>query len=138
MQRLWCLWELFNLFTFNNKELALDRIVILRPPVNRKKGQWSKKLEEEDAFINSLHAFTINDAHCFSPNEELKLRHLMLNVIGSDSTTLSVRKLATKKSSSSAVDFLNFLVNALCTEKPSYGPSNPPNNKVHVKGDADP
>ena len=36
MKRLWCVWELFTLFTFSNKELAMERIKML-PVINTAK-----------------------------------------------------------------------------------------------------
>lgn len=34
--------------------------------------------------------FDIDKAHCFDPNEELKLRYLMLDLIGADKVTESI------------------------------------------------
>ncbi len=60
LQRLWCVWELFSLFTFCNKELALERLELL--PL--------------EGGIQ-LQRFNIDHAHCFSPNEEFRLRQLL-------------------------------------------------------------
>ena len=71
MKRLWCVWELFSIFTFCNKELALERIHIL--PVRT-------KLPDDDGRFDipgELRSFDINKAHCFGPNEEFKLRAIL-------------------------------------------------------------
>ena len=47
MKRLWCVWELFTLFTFCNKEMALERIVIV-------------PIEEDVDIIQELMTFDIN------------------------------------------------------------------------------
>lgn len=36
IERIWCIWEVFTLLTFCNKELALERIEILLVPTNSK------------------------------------------------------------------------------------------------------
>jgi hypothetical protein len=87
MKRLWCVWELFTLFTFCNKELALERIYMLS--VNSKDG------DEVDA-LKELESFDINKAHCFDPNEELKLRSIM-NMIGIERLQRCIKTLANVK-----------------------------------------
>ena len=57
------------LFTFCNKELAMERIEIL----------FIDSIEELRAQLDD---FDINEAHCFDPNEEYKLRYIMLEIIG--------------------------------------------------------
>ena len=64
MQRLWCVWEMFILFTFCHKELALDRIEVL-------------PLIPIPDVIKQFENFDLNHAHCFSPNEEYKLRSII-------------------------------------------------------------
>lgn len=68
LNRLWCIWELFTLFTFCNKELALQRIEIIFLDGT------------ESTIVQKLKSFNLNDAHCFDPNEEFKLRHIMRNI----------------------------------------------------------
>lgn len=81
MSRLWCIWELFSLFTFCNRELALERLKII--PVHD--GKSVVNLAEQ---VNN---FNIDNAHCFDPNEEFKLRHLMIDVIGDKELTESLK-----------------------------------------------
>eukprot|EP01041_Mallomonas_annulata_P001882 gene1882-3650_t len=68
--RLWCVWELFTLFCFCNKELAMDRLEVLLI------GDEASIQER----LNDLENFNINKAHCFDPNEELKLRRVIHDV----------------------------------------------------------
>lgn len=80
MTHLWCIWELFMLFTFCNTELALERIQILCI---------------EDGFdpIEAFRHFEINSAHCYDPNEEFRLRYLMLEVVGERVLKRSIKAL---------------------------------------------
>jgi hypothetical protein len=71
LKRLWCIWEIFTLFCFCNDELAAERIEIL-------------PLIDTNELIEQLETFNIDEAHCFDPNEEYKLRYLMLKVIGKE------------------------------------------------------
>ena len=59
MKRLWCLWELFCIFSFCNKELALERVEV-------------ELLEQESSskIFDELANFYLDQAHCFSPIEE--------------------------------------------------------------------
>lgn len=52
LSRLWCVWEVFSLFTFCNKELAAERLLFLSLDSNIQ-----------------LENFHIDHAHCFDPNE---------------------------------------------------------------------
>jgi hypothetical protein len=87
MKRLWCVWELFTLFTFCNKELALERIHMVN--VKSKDGAEVDTLKE-------LENFNINKAHCFDPNEELKLRTIM-NMIGIERLQNCIKNIANLK-----------------------------------------
>ena len=63
LKRLWCVWELFSLFTFCNDELAVERIAICAV--------------QDDFDVNeAFQKFDLNEAHCFDPNEECKFRHI--------------------------------------------------------------
>ena len=81
LKRIWCVWEIQSIFTFCIKELAVDRVVI----VNAGCGANLRR----DALRWSLDA-----AHCFDPNEELRLRRLAV-VIGEDRFVESVQTLST-------------------------------------------
>ncbi len=84
LMRLWCIWELFSIFVFANKELAMERVEI-------------KCLGEEDATweqnIKTLENFDISTAHCFDPNEEFKLRTI-IEGIGIDTLQMILRDIA--------------------------------------------
>lgn len=80
MTRLWCIWELFMLFTFCNKDLALERIQVLC-------------LEEDFDPIEAIRNFDINAAHCYDPNEEFRLRYLMLEVVGAEALKTSIQSM---------------------------------------------
>jgi hypothetical protein len=56
-------------FTFCNKELALERIEIIF-------------LDSKEECLKCLKQFNFEEAHCYDPNEELKLRNLFA-IIGS-------------------------------------------------------
>jgi hypothetical protein len=75
MKRLWCVWELFTLFTFSNKDLALERIKVRKHP----------------DVTEDVKDFNVDGSHCFDPNEEVKLRHLMLKVVGIETMTESLK-----------------------------------------------
>ena len=69
IMRLLCLWELYTIFTFWNKELAIDKVTILGLG-GHSDTDMNKQLQE----------FDMNIAHCFDPNEEFKLRQLMYDM----------------------------------------------------------
>lgn len=76
IERIWCIWEFFTLLTFCNKELALERVEIKLIP--------SHKDEDPETTFNELFAkmksFNFDNAHCYDPNEEFKLRKIISNV----------------------------------------------------------
>ena len=69
MKRIWCLWELFCIFSFCNKELALERV-----EVEILEQESSSKIFEE------LANFDLDQAHCFSPIDEYKLRNIIYDI----------------------------------------------------------
>lgn len=80
MERLWCVWELFTLFIFCQKEVAIERMEILPLQKQNKTAKFSmlagymalqKKLRSKDI---------LEHAHCFDPNEELKLRRILYSI----------------------------------------------------------
>jgi hypothetical protein len=79
LKRIWCVWELQSVFTFCVKELALERIEVV--PVG---GFDARK---------ALSKWTLDEAHCFDPNEEYRLRRLVHH-IGEERFYDSVRNLA--------------------------------------------
>ena len=75
MKRLWCIWELFTLFIFTKKELAVRRLEIRL--VGAQDGQED---EQYESFVEQLEEFDFDNAHCFSPQEEMKLRKIMYDI----------------------------------------------------------
>ena len=70
--RLWCILELFTLFSFSDDdEMALNRVEIL--PIEE--GGVTR-----DGVIASLVSFRLEDAHCYDPNEEARIRDVMAAV----------------------------------------------------------
>ena len=74
LNRLWCIWELYTLFTFSSKELAMERLEIVF-------------LDDMDpsTMIDEIEKLTtlkspIDHSHCFGPDEEYKLRHIIHDV----------------------------------------------------------
>ena len=59
------------LFTFCNKELGLERMQIIC-------------IDEDIDVVEAIENFDINKAHAFDPNEEYRLRYIMLKVVGKD------------------------------------------------------
>lgn len=76
MKRLWCVWELFTLFSFCSKEVAVDRLELVAL------GDKTEEANIKDA-IKNLKNFNIDNAQCFDPNEEQKLR-IIMKQIGTD------------------------------------------------------
>ena len=87
IQRLWCVLELFMIFAFadeTNEEEMMNRIVLV-------------PIEEEgvdlDYICQSFANFNLDNAHCYNPNEEARLRAVMRGV-GEDAFTQRIRSLA--------------------------------------------
>ena len=76
LKRLWCVWELFTLFSFCNKELALERVTVIHCP---------SKGEDLTQVVETFH---LDTAHCFDPNEEYKLRQIIHDITSSDKRRL--------------------------------------------------
>jgi len=74
LQRLWCLWELYTIFSFCNKELAVLRVEVLIIEDDEKNSESVKNTIQE--FKN----FDINNCHCYGPDEEMKLRCIIHEV----------------------------------------------------------
>jgi hypothetical protein len=64
LKRLWCVWELFTLFTFSNKEIAMERL------------EFTNIFDSDDTLIS----FELEEAFCENPNEDLKLRSVINNI----------------------------------------------------------
>lgn len=87
MERLWCVWELYTLFSFCREEQALERIevIFLNDPA-------ADQIGDKDEILSD---FNLDNAHCFDPNEEQKLR-LLICGIGADRFTQNIRNLSKK------------------------------------------
>jgi len=79
-ERIWCVWELYTLFSFCREDLAVERIEIL-------------PLDPDLNVIDMLESFDIEKSHCFNPNEEAKLRRIISHV-GSKRFNSCIHKLA--------------------------------------------
>ena len=82
--RLWCIWELFVMFSFADVSEAQKRLTIV-------------PLEDGVGLNESLASFDSCNAHCYDPNEEAKLRQV-ISAAGSDGHesefNVKIRKLA--------------------------------------------
>jgi hypothetical protein len=82
MRRLWCVWELFTLFTFCSKEtMASERIEILSIDGT------------VDEVISEIKTFQLENSHCFDPKEEQRIRSI-IHLIGPDRLTVCFNVLA--------------------------------------------
>ena len=78
LSRLWCVWELQTVFAFSIHEVSISRINILSVDM--------------PAFEIAVKNWSLNDAHCFDPNEEFKMRHIAY-AIGEERFVDAVRSL---------------------------------------------
>lgn len=102
IERLWCVWELFTLFSFCSKELAVDRLeIIFLKPKSSNSGKHEiidepvdeKKMIEKIRNLAHDKISPIDSSHCFGPEEEYKLRSIM-NDIGLENLTLAFGQIA--------------------------------------------
>jgi hypothetical protein len=77
LERLWCLWELFAVFIFCRKEVGIERIDILALDSNADLDFATQQIRGLQTLGGQLELFDLNCAHCFSPNEEFKIRQIM-------------------------------------------------------------
>ena len=87
LRRLWCVWELFTLFLFCQKEIAVERLEIIplfKDGITDNDNDNENELKKWKLLRDNLNNNILNGAHCFDPNEELKLRIIMY-AIGEDS-----------------------------------------------------
>jgi hypothetical protein len=85
-QRLWCILELFMMFAFADEEDAVARIELV--PIEADGVTRTSILE-------SMAHFKLADAHCYDPNEEIKLRGVM-SAVGEEKFVGRIRSLAGK------------------------------------------
>ena len=77
--RLWCIWELFTLLAFTDLKVALQRFHLV-------------PLASNTISCEQLAVFQLDNAHCYDPNEEAKLR-LTIDSLGNDVFGQRVRTL---------------------------------------------
>ena len=82
-QRLWCMLELFIMFAFSEDEAAAERIKLVPLGITR------------ESILESMSSFELEGAHCYDPNEEIKLRAVMTEV-GEEKFVGRIRSLAGK------------------------------------------
>ena len=85
-QRLWCMLELFMVFAFADEEDALSRIELV--PIEAD-GMTTESI------LTSMAEFKLKDAHCYDPNEEIKLRGVMA-AVGEEQFVSRIRSLSGK------------------------------------------
>jgi hypothetical protein len=85
-QRLWCLLELFMMFAFADEENAVARIELV--PIEADGVT-------RESILENMAQFELDDAHCYDPNEEIKLRAVMTEV-GEEKFVGRIRALAGK------------------------------------------
>lgn len=103
LKKLWCIWELVNVFIFSNKELAYDRIRVYvsfetlnAEKIEQEDGGTSgaTKSKEQRQFEMLLEEFNLNKAYAFDPNEEAKLRYIFYKIVGEKTVTAHVREMS--------------------------------------------
>ncbi|GMH73089.1 hypothetical protein TrST_g10231 [Triparma strigata] len=83
--RLWCIWELFTLFSFSIESVALEKVQL---EVFANKGGGLQK----DDILDYLARFNISNSCCYDPNEESKLK-VVIDAIGNGTFNMKIRKL---------------------------------------------
>ena len=85
-QRLWCMLELFIMFAFSEDEAAAERIELV--PIEADGVT-------RESILESMSSFELENAHCYDPNEEIKLRSVMA-AVGEEKFVARMRSLAGK------------------------------------------
>ena len=84
LKRLWCVLELQTVFAFSIPEISVSHIVVCK---------IDGDLTDAASFEETLKKWSLNDAHCFDPNEEFKMR-LVAYAIGEERFLDAVRSLS--------------------------------------------
>ena len=92
-QRLWCMLELFIMFAFSEDEAAAERIELV--PIEADGVT-------RESILKSMSSFELEGAHCYDPNEEIKLRSVMA-AVGEEQFVARMRSLAQKIRAADAV-----------------------------------
>ena len=69
INRLWCVWELFTLFSFAQEEMAMQRVKVV--PLEGTNSQ---------DVLARLSRFNVSNAKCYDPNEQRKLMRIIEGV----------------------------------------------------------
>jgi len=80
--RLWCIWELFTLLAFARLDQAVGRLLLM--PL--------KQSGEENDVAYQLKRFDVKAARCYDPNEEARLRSIIV-ALGEDQFNQRIQKL---------------------------------------------
>jgi hypothetical protein len=88
--RLWCAWELCTLFSFRDADKVAEGVEILLLDSD---GDDINKIGNPCPSWSQLLAFDVDEAHCYDPNEESKLR-MVIEAVGSERFNRNVRDLA--------------------------------------------
>ena len=75
--------ELFIMFAFSEDEAAAERIKLVPLGITR------------ESILESMSSFELEGAHCYDPNEEIKLRSVMA-AVGEEQFVARMRSLAEK------------------------------------------
>ena len=82
------------LFTFCNKELGLERMQIIC-------------IDEDMDVVSEIENFDIDKAHAFDPNEEYRLRHIMMDVVEGNAKEVKVKASKVKESFKHMVNLIH-------------------------------
>ena len=101
LTRLWCIWEMYCLFIYFKKEIAVRKLEIVPVPIEQdvRKSVVDDQKNLLERFVEGLENFSVDNAHAFSPNEEKKLKTIMYNmgVKNVDTLTDEIKKMVKKR-----------------------------------------
>ena len=74
--RLWCAWELFTLFSFQDSKRAGNSVSLVVLDYVGVRGLTTEASLQYKNAQEGLTKFNLNEAHTYDPNEEAKLRYV--------------------------------------------------------------
>lgn len=80
--RIWCVWELFAMFAFQRENIS--QLVLI--PLNEPGSSCTTPLE-------ALEKFSVDNARCYSPNDEEKLLRI-IDAVGRSEFNMKIQKMA--------------------------------------------
>merc|ERR1712154_140186 len=83
-ERLWCIWELYTLLCFCERDQILDRLEFIALGASE---------SDRSATSRRLKTFDTRNAHCYDPNEEARLK-LVIRAGGEDRFLFKIHELA--------------------------------------------